>query len=88
MTNGHPWNNVDVLIPRRILDNHELGVGDVRQNVTALLDALPTAECAAPQAKTPENLAEADPDACRAWVSRIIRSLPTIADLEAIHGDF
>lgn len=72
MTPSDPLAGVDVLIPRRIRDRQRQVVQEHRLDLAALLEALSPASSPA--------LADADPDAARAWVMRAIRALPTQAD--------
>ena len=88
MSTEQPWDKVDVLVPKRILLVYERGLEDVREDVTAFVEAIPNVDCLALEPSGPVDLAEADPEACKAWVSRIIAALPTTADLEAIRGNF
>ena len=88
MSTEQPWDKVDVLIPKRIFQAYERGLEDVRQDVTAFVEAIPNVDCLALESSGSVDLAEADPDVCKAWVSRIIAALPTTVDLEAIRGNF
>lgn len=88
MSTEQPWDKVDVLIPKRLLQTYERGLEEVREGVTVFAQAIPNVDCLALEPIGPVDLAEAEPDACKAWVSRIIAALPTTADLEAIRGNF
>lgn len=88
MKTEQPWEGVDVLIPKRVLQAYERGLEDVREDVTAFVEAISNVDYLPLEPSGPVDLAEADPDACKAWVARIIAALPTTADLEAIRGNF
>ena len=85
MSTHDVWEEVDVLIPKRAHENRRRAIQDACTDIGALVGVLP--------GTTPADgvlsmaLALASPDACKAWVARVIRALPTVADLEATHDD-
>lgn len=86
--NGHDaWEGVDVLIPLRVHQNRRQAIQMACQDMGALIEALPGTSPVPPDAALSDMLAQADPDACKAWIARAIRALPTQADMEATDGD-
>ena len=86
--NGHDaWEGVDVLIPKRVHQNHREAVQAACLDMGALIEALPGTSPVPLDAALSDMLAQADPDACKAWIARAIRALPTRTDMEAADGD-
>ena len=78
MTDG-----VEVLIPKAILDRRKLIIRETCLDYAALVDVLPTASTMDDALASP---LPADPHACRSWLARVIRALPTASDMEASNG--
>lgn len=86
--NGHDaWEGVAVLIPKRIHQNRQEAVQAACLDMGALIEALPGTSPVPLDAALSDMLAQADPDACKAWIARAIRALPTRTDMEATDGD-
>ncbi len=86
--NGHDaWEGVDVLIPKRVHQNRREAIQAACLDMSALIEALPGTSPASLDAALPDMLAQAGPDACKAWIMRAIRALPTRTDIEAANGD-
>ena len=77
--------DVDILIPKAILDRRRLVIREACLDYAALVDVLPTASSGTDDVLA-SPLLDADPQACRTWLARVIRALPTHADREADHG--
>ena len=77
---------VKVLIPKVILDRRKSVIREACLDYAALVDVLPTASAAMDEVLA-SPLLDADPHACRAWLARVIRALPTQSDMEANNGD-
>ncbi|NPD69595.1 hypothetical protein HN018_27045 (plasmid) [Lichenicola cladoniae] len=82
MTMNTQWNNVDVLIPRRIHDARNAAMSAARFDLTALIEALPVASITLSAA----SLADADAEQGREWLAAVIRALPTQGNMEPEHG--
>lgn len=86
--NGHDaWKGVDVLIPRRVHQNRRQAIQAACLDMSALIEALPGTSPVPLDTAFSDMLAQADPDACKAWIARAIRALPTRTDMEATNGD-
>lgn len=86
--NGHDaWEGVAVLIPRRVHQKRQEAVQAACLDMGALIEALPGTSPAPQGTALSDMLAQADPDACKAWIARAIRALPTRTDMEATSGD-
>ena len=81
------WKGVDVLIPRRVHQNRREAIQAACLDVGALIEVLPGTSPAPLDAALSDMLAQADPDACKTWIMRAIRALPTRTDMEAANGD-
>lgn len=86
MTTNSNWDGVDVLIPQRFLEARRTAIAFESLGLFALIDALPVAPLSHQSSAAASHLADADLDECRAWITRVIRALPTQADMEANHG--
>jgi hypothetical protein len=78
MTDG-----VEVLIPKAILDRRKLVIRESCLDYDALMDVLPTASA---MDDALDSSLPADPHACRVWLARVIRALPTASDMETSNG--
>ena len=85
MTAPDAFQNVAILIPRRIRQRHADAVQGIRQECSALIGALHCAPPFPPDDELTTALAAAGPNACKAWIASVIRSLPTQPDTEATH---
>ncbi len=77
--------DTDILVPKAILDRRRVVIREACLDYAALVDVLPTASSSADDVLA-SPLLDADPQACRTWLARVIRALPTHADREADHG--
>lgn len=85
MTEPDAFQNVPFLIPRRMRQHRADAVQGIRQECSALIGALQCSPLFPPDDGLTTGLAAAGPDACRAWIASVIRSLPTQPDTEATH---
>ena len=81
MTMNTQLDNVDVLIPRRFHDARNAAAAAIRYDLAALIEALPAASTT-----LTASVADADAEQGRAWLTAVVRALPTQADMEAGHG--
>ncbi len=75
----------EILVPKAILDRRKLVIRETCRDYAALVDVLPSASSVAGDVLA-SPLSDADPHACRSWLARVIRALPTAIDMEASHG--
>lgn len=77
---------VDVLIPKSILDRRKSVIREACLDYAALVDVMPATSSGMDEVPA-SPLLDADPHACRAWLARVIRALPTQSDMEPTNGD-
>lgn len=85
MTIPNAWEGVDVLVPKRIQQSRRQAIAAACLDFGALVEALPTASPSPLDNALAASLADADADACKAWLNRVIRALPT-QPTEALNG--
>lgn len=77
---------VEILIPKAILDRRKATIAETRLDFAALIDALPSASPSSDELSgSPLN--DVDLADARAWITRVIRALSTQADMEATYGN-
>lgn len=73
MTPSHPFDTVKVLLPLRIHHARQRFAGQLRADLSALIEALATT---APLPAS-DALEEVDPEQFKTWALALIRALPT-----------
>lgn len=86
MTESEGLDTVSVLIPKRLLQNRREAIRNGCLDYAAFIDALPTAFPSIIDEALSNTLAKADLDDCKAWISRVIRALPTQSDVASNKG--
>ena len=81
------WEGVTVLIPKRVHENHREAIRMACLDMGALIGTLTATSPTPIDGALFDMLAHADADACKAWIVRAIRALPTRTDMEAANGD-
>ena len=71
------WDDVDVLIPKRIRNRHEDALGGLRLDVLALLAALPSDPASVQDHQSPSLPADAGQLEWKAWIADLIEALTT-----------
>ena len=87
MSTEEAWEGVTVLIPKHVHQARREAIQAACLDMSALVEALPSASPSSLDAALSNVLAHADADYCKAWIMRAIRALPTQADMEAAHGN-
>lgn len=87
MNQHDAWEEVDVLIPKRVHRNHQEAVQAACLDLGTLIAVLPGTSPTPLDTALSAQLACADADDCKAWIMRAIRALPTRTDMEATYGN-
>lgn len=87
MTETVTIDNVEILIPKTIHDRRKISIRESCLDFGALIDALPSASPSPLDAVLSAAFADADVDTCKAWITRAIRALPTVADMNMEEDD-
>lgn len=80
MTASEGFDAVSVLIPARLLQNRRDAIRNGCLDYGAFIDVLPTASPSLLDDALNDTLANAEFDACKEWIARVIRALPTQSD--------